>query len=349
MYRKELHSSLYSFIMEVKFRWYRNILLIFSIGIILANHIFVTYEGHTGNMNAYWIMTLYMSIYLSVLYLNLYSLIPRLLLKGKYAEYALILLGTMFVLSLGDICAEYHINQYKNISFYRYFFFSPERNRIIDLLSNSFVFTLYIVSVSVVDFYRHWLTNAEEIERLKTKQLYSELDNLKSWINTGFFSDKLHTAAGFCMTYPVKSSRILLQLSRVLRYQLYDCNREYVLLKSDIKFLYDYLDLEKMCNDNLDFKIVVSEILPNCFIPSMLLKSIVDESLKYLPARIDLELNITNDSLVFTCLDNRRIGAMSGYSAISKRMDLLPSKNYTLNYGWDKKSNQYEIVFQYKI
>jgi LytS/YehU family sensor histidine kinase len=44
------------------------------------------------------------------------------------------------------------------------------------------------------------------------------------------------------------------QLSEVLRYQLYDCNREVVLLNAEIQFIANYLQIEKLYDGNMDFK-----------------------------------------------------------------------------------------------
>jgi LytS/YehU family sensor histidine kinase len=258
---------------------------------------------------------------------------------------------------LGDICAEYCIHKSHDIPFGQYSFYSPERSQFIDFFSNFFIFTLYLVSVSVIAFYKHWISNTEKVERLKAEQLHSELDNLKNRISTEFLLNKLHKSAKLCRICPSKSSRILLQLSRVLRYQLYDCSRESVLLSSEIKFLNDYLALEKACNDNLDYKIITPDSIPNCFIPPLLFISIVEKSLKRLSGRedsvwINLEFSFTERALIFTCTDNRKIVDMSeseNYSALYKRLELLQSRKYELNTMSDKIQNQYKVIFQYEI
>jgi LytS/YehU family sensor histidine kinase len=201
------------------------------------------------------------------------------------------------------------------------------------------------------------LVITEKVERLKAEQLYSELDNLKSRISTEFLLNKLHKSAKLCRIYPSKSSRILLQLSRVLRYQLYDCSRESVLLSSEIKFLNDYLALEKACNDNLDFKIIAPDSIPNCFIPPLLFISIVEKSLKCLSGRedsvwISLEFSFTEEALILTCTDNREVMDTSeseNYTTLHKRLELLQRRKYELSTMPDKMGNQYKVIFQYEI
>ncbi|HCO68961.1 MAG TPA: regulator of cell autolysis [Dysgonomonas sp.] len=358
MINRELHNPLYSFLMESKFRWLRHIVLIVSVGIILANHLYITYKGQTENIGIHWIMLLYIMVFLTVIYLNIYMFIPRLLLKGKYIEYALILLGTVLILSLGDIWAEYHIHKYYSIPFGEYSFYHPERYPAVDFFSAFFIFMLYLFSVTVIVFYKHWIIDIQKVERLKTDQLHSELDSLKSRINTEFLLDKLHKAAGYSKTNPLNASRILLQLSRVLRYQLYDCSRENVLLSSEIKFFNDYLNLEKICNSNLDFSIQHSQTIKNCFIPPLLLISVVVESLKILSDQegvilINIEFGITDNTLFFIYTDNRKEHEVPKYvdsqMAISKRLGLLQNQNYSLKVLPDKVNSQYKLIFQYEL
>ena len=273
MINRELHNPLYSFLIKSKFRWLRHIVLIISVGIILANHLYITYEGQTENISIHWIMLLYILLSLTATYLNIYIFIPRLLLKGRYIKYALALLTTIFIFSLGDIWIEHYMHKYYGIPFGQYSFHHSERYQIIDFLSTFFTFLLYLFSVSVITFYKHWIIDVQKVEQLKTEQLHTELDNLKSRIGTEFLLDKLHKAAEYSKTNPPNASRILLQLSRVLRYQLYDCSREFVLLSSEMKFFNDYLNLEKICNPNLDFSIQHSQTIKNCFIPDR--KSVV--------------------------------------------------------------------------
>lgn len=353
---KELHNPLYRFLIDTKFRWLRYVVLIVSIGMILANHLYITYEGNTDNVNIYWIIGLYMTAFLTVVYLNGNLLIPKLLLKGRYIEYILTLLGIMFALPLGDICAEYYTHKHYNIPFGQYSFYYSERCQIVDSLSTFFTFTLYLFSISVVVFYKHWIIDVQKIEQLKTEQLHSELDSLKSRVGTEFLLDKLHRAAGYSKTNSLNASRILLQLSRVLRYQLYDCSKESVLLSSEIKFFNDYLSLEKVCNPNFDYTIDYPKALSNGFIPPLLLISIVEESLKTLSEQeggiwIGVSFNMADNTLIFTCSDNRKkhkANDIDNYPAVFKRLKLLQNQKYSLK-TLSNEADGYKVIFKCEL
>ena len=50
-----------------------------------------------------------------------------------------------------------------------------------------------------------------------------------------------------------KASLLIFKLSRLLRYQLYESERQQVLLGDDIDFMTDYMKLEKLCNPEFNF------------------------------------------------------------------------------------------------
>lgn len=54
---------------------------------------------------------------------------------------------------------------------------------------------------------------------------------------------------------PGQASKVLMELSRLLRYQLYDGKREKVLLISEISFIERFLELAKMKYANLSFTV----------------------------------------------------------------------------------------------
>jgi len=353
----EIHNPLYRFLTAPRFRPLRHLLLILSIGIILANHIYLTFEGHTNTINMPAIMGIYLVAYLTVAYLNIYLLIPRLLLKNKYAEYTLAISALVILLLVSNNIAEAAIYNYYQLPFSEYSYYAPGRSQTLEMISGFLLFTIYLVSITLIVFYKHWLQTTLKVERLKAEQLRTELDNFKSRISSEFLFGKLQNAAAFCRTAPSNASRVLLMLSRILRYQLYDSGRETVLLSSEIKFLNNFLSLEKLCNDRFDFEITHTPLRKPHFVPPLLFVTFIEESLRHLsdlPGTIRLRLNfvLTGNTLIFICTDNRTIATThnnTDYTALTKRLDLLPDKNYSLSAGPDSRQNSYSVYLTYEI
>ena len=68
-----------------------------------------------------------------------------------------------------------------------------------------------------------------------------------------FLFNMLNNANVLIKRNPEEASKVLFKLEDLLRYQINDSSRERVSLASDIRFLNDYLNLEKIRRDNFQF------------------------------------------------------------------------------------------------
>ncbi len=354
----DIHNPLYNFLVEPKFRWLRHLILILFIGLVVSDNTYRTYNGKVSSVSFYLILGVYMIAYLSVIYLNIYWSIPKLLLRKKYIQYVIILSATAGLLLFGINFIEYFVYSYKGIPFDQVGLFSEEQNPTIYLIYNYVLIIIYLTSISAVVFYKQWMLNVKKVEQLKAERFNSELSNLKNRISPDFLFDKLRRAAGYFLTNPQQASRILFQLSRVLRYQLYDSSRKEVLLNSEIKYLNDYLTLEKECNERFDFKITYPESARNYLIPSSLLILFVENSLKKLSevndnTWIHIDFSITGDILTFNVTDNRAMPENTkdkdSIRLIYRQLELMQNKEYSLSSEPDRYLNQFKTVFQYKL
>ena len=353
-----IHNPLYNFLVEPKFRWCRHLILILFIGLVVSEDIYRIYGGKVSTFSLCKILGIYMAAYLSVIYLNIYRFIPKFLLKKKYVQYVLALTGTSAFLLFSKTLIEYFIHKINEIPFEQFLFLSEAQNSTMHLIYNYILIIIYITSISSVVFYKQWMLNIKKVEQLKAERFNSELNSLKNRISPDFLIDKLRRAAGYFLTDPQQASRILFQLSRVLRYQLYDSSREKVLLNSEIRYLNDYLTLEKECNSRFDFKITYPEYVRNYLIPSSLFISFVENSLKKLSAThentwLHINFSVIDDILTFSVTDNRLMSESTDNKddlrLVCRQLELMQNKEYSLSSEPDKYLNQHKTVFQYKL
>lgn len=353
-----IRNPLYNLLIERKYRWLRHLILIIFLGTVLLHNISGVFGRKVNTFELYAILGVYIVEYLIVIYINIYWSIPKLLLKKNYVQFIIIFLITLLISTVGVIITEYYIHKYNGIPFGYFSYFYGEFNQVLSFLFSYLMSLFYLTSISAVVFWKYWMINIKKVEQLKTEQFTSELNNLKNRISPEFLFDKLRKAARYCFTKPEYTSRILLQLSRVLRYQLYDSSRQKVLLNSEIKYLNDYLSLEELCNDRFDFKIIHPQIATNYLIPPLLLISLVEASLKKLTGQngriwINIEFCVTDDILSFKITDNRIISDITedtdDHLLITKQLKLIQNNEYSLSSKPDKNLNQYITVFQYKL
>ncbi|RRD02659.1 histidine kinase [Prevotella sp. OH937_COT-195] len=322
MQEKKKQSILYDFLMEKRYKWSRHFVLVVSVGVISANHVFITYGEQIRDVYICGIIFAYMAVYLSMIYLNMFFFFPRLLLTGKYVQYTFSLLAAIFAVVTADIVSEYYVHVEYKIPLHSYSFFLDGRNKVIDFFSDFSVLTLSVTSITVIIFYKHWIHATEKMEQLETRKITTDLERLKSNIGTKYLLDKLSNITALCMTAPAKVSPQLLTLSRIIRYRLYECNDMLVLLNSEIRFLTDYLELEKEHDTIAEFSISCQRDTRICFIPPLTLLSFMEEYLSDLSkngqTKIKIGIEVHTDMLVCILTDNgdppktnKRISAIS--------------------------------------
>lgn len=146
-------------------------------------------------------------------------------------------------------------------------------------------------------------------EELSNLRRIIEIKQLQSQFNPHFIFNLLETLRYSIIIEPKKAEKIVIGLSRLLRYSVnYEGHK--VMLKSDLDYIEDYLRLNKYrFNDRLNYRIQISEDIKKAFVPKLLLQAIIENSIKYGykekdNLEIDIEGTLLNDMLVFEVSDN---------------------------------------------
>lgn len=190
------------------------------------------------------------------------------------------------------------------------------------------------------------------IERLKTKQVESELKLLKSQVNPHFLFNTLNNIYATNLKDHDKANEIIMELAELLRYQLKSQSHPLMPLDEEISILENYIDLEKIrvkdCQINIqkegEFKQV--KIVPLLLIP------FVENAFKYgtgiEPGQIELQFDL-NQANVFTFYCRNKIVQKNGkvhsggigLDNVKKRLELRYRDNYSLEL---EKENGYFTV-----
>jgi len=110
-----------------------------------------------------------------------------------------------------------------------------------------FLSSLFISGASTVfKIMSDWLRHQREKSKLKNEKLVSELKFLRSQINPHFLFNTLNNIYSLSLQKSDKAPEIILKLSEILRYMLYECNGPMVKLDNEINYIQNYLELEKL-------------------------------------------------------------------------------------------------------
>lgn len=113
----------------------------------------------------------------------------------------------------------------------------------------------------------------KQILRLRNEKVKNELKYLKAQVSPHFFFNMLNNLYGSIDTDATKAKKIVLELSDLMRYSIYQGEKEHVTLKEEISFIQNYISLQKVRyykDLQIDFKIDVEDeniqLMPLIFI-----------------------------------------------------------------------------------
>ena len=246
-------SLLHKLLIAPEYSICRHLLLLFVIAVISLNQAFMTFLyglDILGN-KIYLQAGLTFASYMLVGYFNFYVMLPRYLLKRRYVRYIGMLAISIFLLVLFQSVEEYWVLKHFQIVNNSYNF----PNICVNILSAFALILLSLSGPAMTILLRYWLTENEKIAELEKRHVQSEVEQLKEQVSPHLLFGTLNHAGVQAVQHPSEASAMLLRLSQLLRYQLYDCNREHVLLSAEIKFLNNYLELEQSHSDIFSFAI----------------------------------------------------------------------------------------------
>ena len=176
---------------------------------------------------------------------------------------------------------------------------------------------------------------------LERKNLQQQLEYLRYQINPHFFMNTLNNIHALVDIDPEKAKQTILELSKMMRFVLYEGNKKSVPLDREIAFLQNYITLMKLrYTDKVRITFSTPEQQPNKEVPPLLFITFVENAFKHgvsyrQESFIDIKLATEADKLAFTCR-NSRIPASEdkhggvGLANVRQRLDLIYGKDYTL-------------------
>ncbi|GAA6256419.1 histidine kinase [Bacteroides sp. f07] len=285
----------------------------------------------------------------AVIYANLYLLVPRFLLKNRFGSYigAAILTNLVVItfLSITQGALFEVILPVRNPDGFATFI-----NAFSGILTMGFV----TAGSAAISLFTHWLRYNLRIDELESTTLQSELTFLKNQINPHFLFNMLNNANVLIKRNPEEASKVLFKLEDLLRYQINDSSRERVSLASDIRFLNDYLNLEKIRRDNFRFTMEQEGDIESIWIQPLLFIPFVENAVKHsfdseYPSSVRISFKVDDNRLEFHCENSKPSVAVSkgkvggiGLANIQRRLGLLYPDCYQLELKEDE--TRYSVI-----
>ena len=336
-------NYLLQLIISEKYRLQRHLLLIAFCILVL----YYSPPDYIEPIETYNRLVIFFQIIL-LAYSNMYFFLPKFLFKNKYLSYC------VFVLS-GIILSFY---SHEVFSYYFKPDLLPYEDDNINFFTFAFMIVMLIIASAAVKLFQRWISDAQLIHDLDLAKTNAELEQLKNQINPHFLFNMLNNANVLIEDDPKKASQVLMKLSDLLRYQLYDSSRDKVLLTSEIHFLEDFLNLEKVRRDNFNFLISKEGELSGVQVPPLLFISFVENAVKHnndsaKSSYLNLFFDVRHTELFFKCINSKpAIKAVNksgglGLANIKRRLELLFPSSHDLKI--EDSSDTYCVTLTLKL
>ncbi len=274
--------------------------------------------------------------YAALVYFNIFYLIPNFLTGKRLWIYLLMFVASCLILTPLKVFILYILHS----NF-------PEFQAVLIENQRWYFSTLLLMggSSTVYSIITEWKNQEKEQAELQSKTIESELRFLKTQINPHFLFNTLNSLYALTLKKSDAAPDVVLMLSEMMRYMLYECNEPEVLLSKEINYIENYLNLEKLrLTKNFDVtfdstgEAGTKTIAPLLFIP------FIENTFKHGASHqiknsfIHIYLEVRESSVIFTCenskpeflpaLQPQRKSGGIGLTNVKRRLDLLyPKKN----------------------
>lgn len=186
--------------------------------------------------------------------------------------------------------------------------------------------------------------DADILSQIEKHALERQLQYLKYQVNPHFFMNTLNNIHALVDIDPERAKASIVELSKLMRYVLYEGNNRLTPLSREVQFLRNYVQLMSMrYTGNVSICLDVPEVLPDSMLPPLLLVIFVENAFKHgisyrTKSFVEISLKPQADRLLFTCRNSRpeikhdeNMKGGVGLSNVRRRLDLLFPGNYTLD------------------
>ncbi|MBC8173031.1 MAG: histidine kinase [Chitinophagales bacterium] len=195
---------------------------------------------------------------------------------------------------------------------------------------------------ATIKIFRMRLQHVQKEKQLVEEKLASELHFLRAQTNPHFLFNTLNNIYVLARKKSDSTADVVMQLSKILRFMLYECTKSKIVLQQEIQLIEDYISLEKIrygdrltVNTTIQIENAAAEITP------LLLLPFVENAFKHGASETRFHSVITivctekNDHLHFAISNSKDDEAQShpaglGLTNIKRQLELLYS-DYSLD------------------
>ena len=197
-------------------------------------------------------------------------------------------------------------------------------------------FAKVAAAAAIIKYLKYWWLKQKEGQRLEKEKINAELQLLKAQVHPDFLFKTLNNIYTHALSSSPRTSGMLLKLSDLLSYMLYECDQSTVPLEKEIQMMKEYMQLEKIrYNDDPEIQVNIKGELIGKRIAPFLLLPFIENSFKHCRQtteqfwiNMDIRMEGENFSMKLTNgiaenLPDQSLLNTNGLANVQKRLSLL--------------------------
>ena len=266
-----------------------------------------------------------------------YGAIPHLLLKGKVWQFFLLVL----LWGVAGI--------YIDVAYRGYILIPAQEAMGLDnilprgpLAFCYLCMTTSAASPMIIKFFKLWTIKQREWMSAQQEKMTAELQLLKAQVHPHFLFNTLNNIYSFSLLNSTKTPDLILKLSSLLSYMLYDCKAEEVRLEKEIEIMENYVDLEsERYGDKIEISWNVEGDVKNEFISPLLMLPFLENAFKHgISEQIEkcwlsVDISVKKNTLLFKVANSKNEFVHNstngiGINNVKKRLNLIYPNRHEL-------------------
>ena len=259
-------------------------------------------------------------------YLLIYYQVPKYLLKKKYWQFALSFSISVYLFSvLARLSSVYFAEPFFRDNF--------EQESLLEIISDPlFLAEVYFPNVYVVVFLmltikviKDRFEEKHRLEVMHSEKMNTELKFLKAQIHPHFLFNTLNSLYALTLTKSDDAPEVVVKLSEMLDYMLYQCNEPTVSINKEVELLQGYIDLETLrYGDKLDISFNHNLVNSTSDIAPLILLSFVENAFKHGASgnatnpKIKIDLIVIDGVLHFEVFNTKSYSVTNEKEAVKK-------------------------------
>lgn len=328
--------------MNLKHDWINSLLIALTLTLCMFIVVDITYNERMWEFNpfAFRARLLAMGITITIFFLGsfIYQRIARYSInkskdkkKASWKEYVLVFLINFTLLNITHTFIQFYVNLNDT--------FKWGESALINVVVSLILF-LYYTLVRNGILFKSFIEQNLQLEKVKVDQLETELKFLKSQYHPHFLFNALNTIYFQVDDKNGEAKQSIEQLSDLLRYQLYDIEKE-VRMEQEINYLRSYIAFQQLrMTERLVLDLYFDPELKDQKIHPLLFQPLIENAFKYVRGeyRIQLEMKLDGGEIQFEITNsisqsqssNNKKGKGIGIENLKRRLDLLYPDKYNL-------------------